>query len=722
MSESDTAGTFQTTPSRDTILQVENANVTFEMDRGVSNVLDDVSLEIEREEILGVVGESGSGKSMFASALLDAVVEPGRLSGEITYYPDSGEPVDLLELSDSELKQTRWEDISMVFQGAMSSFNPTSTMRQHFVETLRAHNRDVDEGLERAHMLLSDLYLEPERALDAYPHELSGGMKQRVLIALSLLLDPEVLVMDEPTASLDLLMQRSIIQLLEKLKDRYDLTLVFITHDIALLGDLADRLAVMYAFDFVEIGATDEVIERANHPYTRALLKSVPNLEAPVEKMRPIEGSSPDPVNVPTGCSYHPRCPIAEDKCRAEDPPMRETENGRRTACFYPDTAIEEIDIALEHETEAAITSQEYQPSDPVVTMDDVEVHFNTDEGLFGMFGSSETVYAVDGVSLDIGEKEVISLVGESGSGKTTLGKTAVGLQRPTGGSVKYRGQDVFAAKDGSGTVEIPYDDIRKSLQIIHQDPGSSLNPNRRVKKILSEPLKRWYDLDGESRIERIYQMLSILDMTPPDDYAERFPHQLSGGEQQRIALIRAILTNPDLILADEAVSALDVSLRIEMMDLFLEMQEQFDTSFLFISHDLSNARYITEKANGRVGIMYLGKLVEVGTLDEILNESVHPYTEALVWATPQLREDDKRGEMPLREIDIPDPSDPPSGCPFHTRCPEARDVCQTEVPPMYELDESHQAACFRAIDDHEYWSSEPLADTDSGAIGGADR
>ncbi|WP_227355858.1 ABC transporter ATP-binding protein [Haladaptatus salinisoli] len=346
------ADTTDRSTDRDVIFEVRNTSVTFDMERGESRVMDNVSLDIYRDEILGVVGESGSGKSMFASALLDAVVRPGKLTGEITYYPEEGEKIDLLDLNERELKRLRWEEISMVFQGAMSSFNPTMKIRKHFEETLDAHGQDRETGLDHARELLSDLYLEPERVLDSYPHELSGGMQQRALIALSLVLKPSVLVMDEPTAALDLLMQRSILTLLENLQEKYDLTVVFITHDLPLVAGLANRLAVMYAFEFVEIGPSDEIVRNAAHPYTRALLKAVPNLDAPLDEMRPIEGSAPDPVNVPTGCTYHPRCPLATNECVQNDPDYYDITVDHQAACHHWEKSFEEIPYSVSSATD----------------------------------------------------------------------------------------------------------------------------------------------------------------------------------------------------------------------------------------------------------------------------------------------------------------------------------------------------------------------------------
>ncbi|WP_225334874.1 ABC transporter ATP-binding protein [Halomicrobium urmianum] len=339
----------------DPLVQVRDAAVTY--DEGESYVLDHASLDIARGEVLGVVGESGSGKSMLASSLLDAVPDPGLLTGQINYRPRDGDEIDVLELEKEELRQLRWEEISMVFQGAMSSFNPTMSVGAHFRETIEAHGKDMEEGMARAHELLEDLYLEPERVLESYPHELSGGMQQRALIALSLVLDPELLVMDEPTAALDLLMQRSILQLLDDLQQKYDLTMIFITHDLPLVAALADRMAIMYAFNLVEIGDTRDVVYDAAHPYTRALLNSTPNLDAPLEDMEPIEGSAPAPINMPGGCAYHPRCPLADEQCRSTVPEYHVVGDDHGAACFHWEAAVEEIPLVYDEDLGDAASS-----------------------------------------------------------------------------------------------------------------------------------------------------------------------------------------------------------------------------------------------------------------------------------------------------------------------------------------------------------------------------
>ena len=334
----------------DVVLELRNASVTFDMDRGQSRVLDRVDLTVRRGEVLGVVGESGSGKSMCASAMIDAVIKPGVLTGDVIYHPEGDEPINLRDLDRDELKRVRWEEIAFLVQAAQSAFNPTMSIREHFIETLSTHDYDVGEGMDYARELLEELYLNPTQVLDSHPHELSGGMKQRALIALSLVLRPEVLIMDEPTSALDLLMQRSIISLLINLKEQYDLTLVFVTHDLPIVADIADRIAVMYAFEFVEIGPTDRITREAGHPYTRALINSVPSVLAPIEEMRAIEGSSPDPVNVPSGCSYNPRCPLAEPVCSTDDPEFHPIADEHAAKCFFWEQAAEEIPMTTKLE------------------------------------------------------------------------------------------------------------------------------------------------------------------------------------------------------------------------------------------------------------------------------------------------------------------------------------------------------------------------------------
>ncbi|WP_415379153.1 ABC transporter ATP-binding protein [Halosimplex sp. TS25] len=363
---------------------------------------------------------------------------------------------------------------------------------------------------------------------------------------------------------------------------------------------------------------------------------------------------------------------------------------------------------------------------DVVVSLEDLHVHFENSR-LFGLKGA-ETVRAVDGVSLDIHENEVVALVGESGCGKTTLGKAAIGLHRPTEGSVRYRETDVWEAKDargllGGGDLDHDFEEIRRALQIVHQDPEASLDANSRIESILAEPLRRWEpEMSRTDRREHVYGFLEYVGLDPAADFADRYPHQLSGGQQQRVALVRALLMSPDLILADEAISALDVSLRINMMDLMLRLQEAVDTAYLYITHDISNARYVAKKSGGRIGIMYLGKLVEIGPVDRVIENPQHPYTKALLWATPDLasgeRASDAHGieDAPLRAIDVPDAANPPSGCPFHDRCPEAREVCTDEMPPSTAVESGHRTRCFRADDDHGYWESAPLPDADEGS------
>ncbi|WP_459191527.1 ABC transporter ATP-binding protein [Halosimplex sp. J119] len=333
-------------PAEDVVFEVRDVSVTFDMEGGESRVLDGVDFDVYRGETLGVVGESGSGKSMFASSLLNAVVEPGQVGGEVTYYPEDGDPMTVTDMSESKLKaDVRWSEMAFVVQSAQSAFNPTMTVRQHFLETFAAHGVEEAAGLRRADEICRDLYLNPDQVLPSYPHELSGGMKQRVLLALGVVLDPEVVVLDEPTAALDLLMQRAIVSLLSDIKEKYDLTLVFVTHDLNLISLIADRLAVMYAFEFAEVGPTERILTEPEHPYTRALLSAVPNVSAPIETMEAIPGSTPNPSDVPSGCRYHPRCPVADKRCTREDPPLDVFGSAHAAACHYPERSQREVPI-----------------------------------------------------------------------------------------------------------------------------------------------------------------------------------------------------------------------------------------------------------------------------------------------------------------------------------------------------------------------------------------
>jgi peptide/nickel transport system ATP-binding protein len=371
---------------------------------------------------------------------------------------------------------------------------------------------------------------------------------------------------------------------------------------------------------------------------------------------------------------------------------------------------------------------------EPLVSMEDLCIHYENTQSFLQSLPKSlrkrisvedpDVVRAVDEVNLDIHENEVLAVVGESGCGKTTLGKTAVGLQEPTSGSLEYRGDDIWDIKRDRIDSDHDFSEVRRALQIIHQDPEAAINPNQRIIETLKEPLRRWEpDLTETEQKERIIGLMEKVGVTPASDYIQRFPHQLSGGEQQRVVLTRALLMEPDLILADEAVSALDVSLRVEAMDLMLELQEIFDTSYIFISHNLSNARYFAGRSGGRIAVMYLGEIVEIGPAREVVKNPRHPYTKVLKWATPNLdpeqAEESLREEPPMRGVDIPDPIDPPSGCRFHTRCPEAREACVRNAPATTAINgDDHEVACFRERSaDHEYWASEPLEEEVAGRL-----
>jgi oligopeptide/dipeptide ABC transporter ATP-binding protein len=339
---------------RDTVLEVRDVEVTFDMARGRARVLDDVSIDLVRGESLGIAGESGCGKSTFASTLMNAVEEPGVLRGEILYYPERGDPIDITELNERQLRRFRWEEVAIASQDAMNAFNPTLTIRRHFTETFEAHDTEREEGLAQARETLKQFNLEPDRILDAHQHDLSGGEKQRAMLALSLVFNPEILILDEPTAGLDLLAQRRVLGLLRDIKEEYDLTVLFISHDMQILSGFADRIAVMYAFDFIERGSVRDVILSPDHPYTRLLAGATLDLSTPYDEVQMLEGDTPDPINVPQGCSFHPRCPISDDRCEVEEPELRSSEESdHEVACFFPNVAKEQIPVAIEREEES---------------------------------------------------------------------------------------------------------------------------------------------------------------------------------------------------------------------------------------------------------------------------------------------------------------------------------------------------------------------------------
>lgn len=330
----------------DIVLEIRDVNVHYERSRGRAQVVNGVSIDVGRGETLGIAGESGSGKSMFASAILNAIRGQGVTTGEITFYPNTGKSVDILSLDTTRLKQLRWRKIAMVYQGAMGGFNPVLKIRTHFTETFDAHGINKRDGLAEAREIIRGMDLQPDRILDSYPNELSGGQKQRAMLALSLVFDPEVLILDEPTAGLDVIMRRNLLRTLLEIKNTYDMTMIFISHDVRILASIADRLAIMYAFEVIETGSIEDVLLHPEHPYTRMMLRAGLDLDRPPEAATPVDGDTPDPINIPSGCSYHPRCPIADERCEIEEPELRSAEDGdHEVACFYHRESVETIPV-----------------------------------------------------------------------------------------------------------------------------------------------------------------------------------------------------------------------------------------------------------------------------------------------------------------------------------------------------------------------------------------
>jgi len=675
------------------LLSIDSLDVAYETKRGTVNALRDVSLELFEGEILGVAGESGSGKSTLAYAILQYLGENGRVNaGSIEFRGDS-----ILDLTGAELREIRGNNIAHVAQDPNKALNPSVPVGEQIAETIRLHE-DVtkQESMERTYDLLDQVDIpEPEFNSKKFPNELSGGMQQRILIAMALSCNPDLLILDEPTTGLDVTTQSKILNLVNELKTEFDTSFLLITHNLGVIAETTDRVAILYAGKMMEVGPTEDVFSSPTNPYTQGLLATIPEIDTK-KGLRPIPGRIPDLVDLPEGCIFADRCEFVEDKCRAAPIEMEtvDTERGHRTRCRRWKTA-QENPIRPEEEWTGSSSH-----GDTLLKMEELKKHFSSESLLDRFFGKTPPVKAVDGVSFGIRESETIALVGESGCGKSTLGRTLLHLYEPTTGDVFFRGEPV------SSLSKQEMDEFRSSCQIIFQNPDASLNPRKTIRQVLERPLKRLTDLDAAEREGRIVELLEQIQLG--EGFMSRYPHELSGGEKQRIAIARAYATNPSLIVLDEPVSSLDVSVQANILNLLVDLQSQYGTSYIFITHDLSVARQIAD----RVLVMYLGGIVESGPIEDIFKQPEHPYTQTLRKGVPRLDVGARGTERAVLTGDVPSARDTPSGCRFHTRCPEAREACRNQVPPDIEVNQDHQASCFRLIDESDYWDSDPLDQT----------
>lgn len=673
-----------------TLLSVRNLSAEFQTRKGKVQAVNDVSFDLRSGETVGIVGESGSGKTatvMSVNGLLPSM--GGRVVGGEVILGDR----DLTKLPERELRETRGRDIGVVFQEPMTALNPVVTVGYQLVEAILAHRRmSNQEAREEAVDLLGQVGIpNPESRMDQYPHEFSGGMRQRAMIAIATVNRPSVLIADEPTTALDVTIQAQILELLKESQAETGAGLILITHDLGVIAEMADRVLVMYGGRIVEEGEVTRVFEAPQHPYTVGLLKSLPRGSSEAAPLTPIPGAPPNLALLPSGCAFHPRCFLSGDRSRcAEEAPSltdQDTADGlHRSACHYAhelessdgDAKSASDDDGLPDDNAKNSPIPRDSDETPILVTRDLVKHFrDRSRGWFG--GSTRAVRAVDGVSFTIERGQTLGLVGESGSGKSTIGRCIARLVDPDSGNVAFDGVDLTAL----GRSELR--PLRRRVQIVFQDPYASLNPRMKVRDIILETL-RVHKMRSSDRIDTLLQEVGLS-----SDMGDRFPHELSGGQRQRVGIARSIALEPDLLVLDEPVSALDVSVQAQVINLLKRLQRERSLAYLFIAHDLSVVRWISDV----VAVMYLGKIVEVAPADQIFDTPLHPYTQALLSAVPV---PDPVGRENRRRIllkgEIPSPMSPPSGCRFRTRCPMAEDLCAEVEPPLESAGGGQWVAC----------------------------
>ncbi|MEO6858443.1 MAG: ABC transporter ATP-binding protein [Solirubrobacteraceae bacterium] len=675
-------------------LEVTDLSTHIQLSRSVVQAVGNVDLKIELGETLGLVGESGCGKSMLGLSILSVLPPGGRIVGGSIKADDR----ELVGLPEPEMRKLRGDDIAMIFQDSQSSLNPTKTIGEQVAEPVRLHRgANRREATDRALEVLEMVGLpQPKERLGDYAHQLSGGLRQRVMIAIALACEPKLLIADEPTTALDVTIQAQILSVLDDLRDRLGMATLLVTHDMGVVAGRTTRINVMYAGRLVETAPTDRLFSAMRHPYTQALLGSIPRLESDNTKaLVSIPGIPPDLTNPPPGCRFAPRCPRATAQCVEQEPPLS-GDRDHRFACWHPveGPIVRRPVIVPQGAAVAAKTSADGKHLLEVV---DAVREYPITSGILQRKVNS--VKAVSGVSIYLDVGETLGLVGESGCGKTTLGKMIVGVEKPDGGRITLDGKEIFRLRGRRLRRE------RRDLQMMFQDPYASLDPRMRVQAILKEPL---VIQKIENRKEQDQRMRRLLDEVGlPLNALERYPHEFSGGQRQRIALARALMLEPKVMVADEPVSALDVSIRSQVLNLMKRLQAEHGMASIVISHDLAVVKYLAD----RIGVMYLGKLVEIGSGDQIYRTPRHPYTDALIKTIPvpdPAAERDK-SDLAIRG-ELPSPVNPPSGCRFHTRCPRAKARCSEEEPLLRSFGDGHRAACHFPLQSPDWESGDPTA------------
>jgi peptide/nickel transport system ATP-binding protein len=673
-------------------LEVDNLRTHIRLRGQVIQAVDGVSLHVNAGETVGLVGESGCGKTMTGLSTMRLLPTGGHIVDGAVRVGGR----DVLALSEPQMCDVRGNDIAMIFQDPMTSLNPTMTVGDQIIESIRLH-RDLTRSAAtaRATETLALVGMpQPRERLGYYPHQLSGGLRQRVMIAMALACDPKVLIADEPTTALDVTIQAQILALLDTLKSELGMAILLITHDMGVVAGHADRVVVMYAGRIVDEAATSELFDHVRHPYTEALLASIPRPDQDqTHALFSIPGRPPDLASPPTNCRFEPRCRHATDLCRRADPPLG-GDPTHRFACFHPvsdDTAQPATIKARGMVVHARPSSRDAAlASDAAIAPILIVENMTKEFPVAGAFRSREgTVKAVSDVSFAIRRGETLGLVGESGCGKTTIGRMLVGLEPPTAGDASFDGIPITELSRRGHRRRPRARALRRDLQLMFQDPYSSLDPRMRIGSILREPMA----IQGlGTRSEQKARVASLLDevgLSPHVD--DMYPHEFSGGQRQRVGLARALALQPKLLVADEPVSALDVSVRSQILNLMRDMQTRYHLTYLLISHDLAVVRYMAD----RIGVMYLGKLVEIGGSTEVIEHPAHPYTAGLIQTMPNPDPRAARGSraVPVRG-ELPSAIDPPSGCRFRTRCPLAQRVCSEIEPPLVAFGPDHFAAC----------------------------
>ncbi|GGL77619.1 dipeptide ABC transporter ATP-binding protein [Wenxinia marina] len=679
------------------ILEIDKLSISFFTRLREIPAVMDFSAKVFPGEALGLVGESGCGKSTVALGVMQDLGTNGRIVGGSIRFKGR----DLGQMSQAELRQIRGSQIAMIYQEPMASLNPAMRIGRQLVEVPMIHEGVSEtEAWARALEVVSDVRLpDPERILRSYPHQLSGGQQQRIVIAMALMSKPALLILDEPTTALDVTVEAAVVDLVKDLGKKYGTSMLFISHNLGLVLETCDRICVMYSGEAVERGSIEDVFDRMRHPYTQALFRSIPlpGADKTAKPLVAIPGNFPLPHERPPGCNFGPRCDyFVKGRCDARDIPMLPVEGDERheSRCIR----FDEIDWAAEPQ---GITAKgKTRPGEPVLRIESLRKYYETAAN--ALFGSGETkvVKANEDIGFEARESETLAIVGESGCGKSTFAKVLLGLETASGGKIVLDNreiQDTAINKRDTQTVA--------DVQMVFQNPFDTLNPSMTVGRQIMRALEVFGVGNGDA--ERRERMLTLLDLVKlPRAFAERMPRQLSGGQKQRVGIARAFAGGARIVVADEPVSALDVSVQAAVTDLLMEIQREQKTTLLFISHDLSIVRYLAD----RVLVMYLGHVVEIGTTDQVFAPPYHPYTEALLSAVPIADTRVEKKHIVL-EGEIPSAMNPPPGCPFQTRCRWKSHVpgnkCETELPPFRTLGDGHHALCW--LTDEQLATMEPV-------------